>query len=280
MFSDDDLLPISALQHLLFCERQCALIHVEQLWAENRLTVEGQHLHRKAHDARDERRGRVWIVRSTPCGRPPSAWWARPTWWNSNRPRKPRHPAATQRGKMPRLHPAAARRGRMPRLHPAAAQRGRMPRLRNWKTCRPENSLNTSARPAPRVAQVTPVEYKRGRPKSNQSDAVQLCRQAVCLEEMLGIRIAAGALFYGRTRRRTETAFNAQLRGLLAATARRLHELVAAGRTPPARYESKCRACSLVELCLPKPLDRARTASRLRAATVRRAPGVARARNP
>ena len=99
---------------------------------------------------------------------------------------------------------------------------------------------------------VTPVEYKRGRPKKGPFDAVQLCAQAVCLEEMLGVRIASGALFYGRTRRRTEVPLDGALRELLAATARRLHELIASGRTPPAVREAKCDACSLVDLCLPR----------------------------
>src|SRR4051812_37622523 len=66
MFSEDDLLPISALQHLLFCERQCALIHVEQLWAENALTLEGRHLHEKADKGEPERRGRLRVGRGMP----------------------------------------------------------------------------------------------------------------------------------------------------------------------------------------------------------------------
>lgn len=65
-FSEENLLPLSALQHLLLCPRQAALIHVEQLWAENQLTVEGQLLHRRAHEAKDEWRGTTRIVRSLP----------------------------------------------------------------------------------------------------------------------------------------------------------------------------------------------------------------------
>ena len=62
-YSEDQLVPISALQHLLFCERQCALIHIENAWAENRLTVEGKHLHEKVHEAGAESRGDVRIAR-------------------------------------------------------------------------------------------------------------------------------------------------------------------------------------------------------------------------
>src|ERR1700722_18194996 len=63
MFTEDDLLPISALQHMLYCPRQCALIHLERLWAENRLTVEGRHLHEKADSGKGNARGGVRIVR-------------------------------------------------------------------------------------------------------------------------------------------------------------------------------------------------------------------------
>jgi len=63
MYSEDDLLPISALQHLLFCERQCALIHIEQVWDENRLTAEGRLIHERVHEADDESCGDVRIVR-------------------------------------------------------------------------------------------------------------------------------------------------------------------------------------------------------------------------
>ncbi|MBN2301396.1 MAG: Dna2/Cas4 domain-containing protein, partial [Lentisphaerae bacterium] len=62
-YEEDDLLPISALQHFVFCERQCALIHVEQVWDENRLTVEGRILHDHVHEAENETRGDVRVAR-------------------------------------------------------------------------------------------------------------------------------------------------------------------------------------------------------------------------
>lgn len=62
-YAEDDLLPLSGLQHLLFCERQCALIHVEGLWAENRLTVEGRHLHERADAGGHETRGALRVAR-------------------------------------------------------------------------------------------------------------------------------------------------------------------------------------------------------------------------
>jgi CRISPR-associated exonuclease Cas4 len=95
------------------------------------------------------------------------------------------------------------------------------------------------------------VEYKRGKPKKHQADEVQLCAQALCLEEMLGTPVPAGALFYGRTRRRMDVPLDAVLRRLTEETARRLHALIASGRTPTAVREPKCDSCSLLDLCLP-----------------------------
>ena len=185
-FSEDDLLPLSALQHLLFCERQCALIHVEQLWAENRLTVEGRHLHERVDEGPDETRGALRIVRSLPI--------------------RSLRLGLTGKADVVEFHADG---------------------------------------------RVVPVEYKRGKPKLDDSDRVQLCAQALCLEEMLGVSIAAGALFYGRPRRRTDVVFHAPLRLRTEESATRLHALIAAGRTPPAVREPKCESCSLLHLCLP-----------------------------
>lgn len=102
-----------------------------------------------------------------------------------------------------------------------------------------------------------PVEYKRGKPKKNLSDKLQLCAQAMCLEEMLGCLIPAGALFYGKSRRRLDVVFDEALRTETEDAARRLHALVEAGRTPAAIYEkNKCEACSLLNLCMPRIVKR------------------------
>ena len=105
-----------------------------------------------------------------------------------------------------------------------------------------------------------PVEFKRGKPKPDDTDRVQLCAQALCLEEMLKQSIPAGALFYGITRRRLDVEFDAALRALTEQTATRLHELIAAGLTPPAVYGPKCDNCSLLHLCLPKAAARGKSA--------------------
>lgn len=192
---EEDLLPISALQHLLFCERQCALIHVEGLWAENRLTVEGRHLHAKAHEGPHEVRAGVRISRGLPL--------------------------------------RSFRLGLIGKADIVEFHRESHP-------------------PGERAF---PVEYKRGRPKRHEADKVQLCAQALCLEEMLETNVPAGALFYGRTHRRTEVRFDNRLRALTETTARRLRALIDSGRTPRAVREPKCGNCSLLAICLPEAMN-------------------------
>ena len=198
MFTEDELLPLSALQHLLFCERQCALIHVEQVWAENRLTAEGRVLHERVHEAGDEARGAVRIAR---------------------------------------------------------ALRLRSLRLGLIGVADVVEFHRQGAAWVP-----FPVEFKRGKPKPDDTDRVQLCAQAMCLEEMLNEAIPAGALFYGTTRRRLDVDLDADLRSLTEQTATRLHELIAAGVTPPAVYGPKCDNCSLLHLCLPETAARGKSA--------------------
>jgi CRISPR-associated exonuclease Cas4 len=215
MYPEADLLPISALQHVLFCERQFALIHVERLWVENRWTAEGQVLHRKAHEGKPETRdgeriARGLVLRSLEWG---LAGVADIVLWR----------------------PPAGRPPRVKTLAQAIAD-ATPAELAEWS--------------------IRPVEYKRGKPKTNDCDRVQLCAQAICLEEMLGIAVPVGDLFYGRTRRRTEVEFSDQLRSTTLAAARRIHELIATGTTPPAVYEKKCDACSLLSICLPKSLGK------------------------
>lgn len=190
MFSEDKLLPISGLQHLLFCERQCALIHIEQAWEENRLTAEGRVLHERVHEADDESRGDVQIARG--------------------------------------LRLRSLRLGLIGQADVVESHR-------NGDAWLP-----------------FPVEYKRGKPKTGTFDTVQLCAQALCLEEMKNVSITTGALFYGTTRRRLDVVFDQPLREQTAATADRLHRLIERGLTPPATYEKKCEKCSLLPQCMPK----------------------------
>jgi len=97
-----------------------------------------------------------------------------------------------------------------------------------------------------------PVEYKRGHLRHERSFAVQLCAQAICLEEMLGGNIPAGAIYYGKTRRRMDVVFDERLRSETVETARKTHALIESGITPKAEYSKKCKLCSLLSLCMPK----------------------------
>jgi len=104
-----------------------------------------------------------------------------------------------------------------------------------------------------------PVEYKRGKPKKDDSDKVQLCAQAICLEEMLDVEVQRGALFYGKTRRRLDVIFDDKLRQKTEDAARNVREIVESGKTPPPVYTKKCDSCSLVAECLPKTMGKKRS---------------------
>ena len=96
-----------------------------------------------------------------------------------------------------------------------------------------------------------PVEYKRGKPKSHNADQMQLCAQAMCLEEMLCCTIPEGALFYGEPRRRTAVPFTEDLRQAVRDALKEMHQLFQRGYTPRVKPSKSCNACSLKELCLP-----------------------------
>jgi CRISPR-associated exonuclease Cas4 len=221
MFDEDDLVPLSGLQHLLFCERQCALIHLENQWAENKLTALGERLHERAHqEGLTESRGSLRIARGV-------------------RLRSLRLGLAGKADiiEFHRVDVDAA---------PAAAAEGQGVPLPD----------------APGLWQPFPVEYKRGRPKRNRCDEVQLCAQALCLEEMLGVAVPAGALFYGATRRRFDVVIDVSLRSETEAAAARLHAMMASGVTPRAVKEPKCDNCSLLGVCMPGATGPARSAAR------------------
>jgi CRISPR-associated exonuclease Cas4 len=96
-----------------------------------------------------------------------------------------------------------------------------------------------------------PVEYKRGRRRRWDNDEAQLCAQALCLEEMLGVAVPGGAIFHVKSKRRREVTFDAALRRHTEDAAARLHHLLASGLTPPPLVHPKCRQCSVNALCLP-----------------------------
>ncbi len=193
MYSEDDFVMLSALQHLLFCERQCWLIHGEQTWGENRFTTEGNIMHERVDDPAivtyqtDVRIERAVLLKSSLLG-------------------------LSGKADVVEFH---------------RCQDGQ------WMPF--------------------PVEYKRGKPKPDDCDKVQLCAQAFCLEEMLNVSIPAGALFYGKTQHRLIVDFDRQLRDVTQAACLKLHKLLSGTVPPPPVYVSeKCDPCSLIDFCLPK----------------------------
>lgn len=206
MYADDELVIISALQHFLFCRRQCALIHLEGTWRENYLTATGQSLHERVDRLGAETRRDVHLATSLRL--------------------VSRHLGVMGVADMVEFHRAGQ--SEDAEGHVVAAK---LPRREGW--WRPY-----------------PVEYKRGKPKVHRADEVQLCAQALCLEEMLGVAIPEGALFYGEPRRRTVVVFDTELRALTESVAREAHALLREGVTPPPVYTKGCEACSLKEQCL------------------------------
>jgi CRISPR-associated exonuclease Cas4 len=199
--SDADLIPLSALQHYLYCPRQCALIHIEQLWAENTATAEGRVAHERVHAAQSEIRRGVRTVTGMPL--------------------RSRRLGVSGIADVVELHRAP----------------------------------DGNRRPYP-------VEHKRGRPKAHRADEAQLCAQAMALEEMFGVTIAEGALFYGQPRRRQTIALDAELRTLTETVAAATRALLAAGRTPRMEYDkTRCDACSLLDICRPRTTGAGRSAA-------------------
>ena len=205
---DEPFVMLSALQHYLFCPRQCALIHVEGVWSENYLTASGRLLHERVDR----------IVKET---------------------RKDAHLATALRLVSNRL-------GLM-------GVADMVEFYRQDSACDGEGR-RVAARLPGRSGfwRPFPVEYKRGEPKLHRADEVQLCAQALCLEEMLNVAIPEGALFYGEIRRRTDVAFDQELRSLTEEVSAKVRELLRSGVTPRPAYTKGCRSCSLMDACRPE----------------------------
>lgn len=219
MYTEDELLPISGLQHLAFCERQVALIHIEGLWEENVYTAEGKILHERAHEEGSEAVGDLRIARG--------------------------------------LRLRSLRLGLV-----GVADVVEFHRVDNSDIRASIELPGVQGRWRPYI-----VEYKRGLPKPDRRDEVQLCAQAMCLEEMLDVEIPSSAFFYGRPRRRDVVNLDNPLREETEMVTKRLHELIDSGKTPSAVYSEKCQRCSLGDVCLPKmPRGRASVENYLRSA--------------
>jgi len=215
MYNEEDLLPISRLQHFLFCERRAALVEIEGVWADNLFTIEGTHLHQKVDDdLLPESRGGLRVTRGL------------------------------------LLHSfelGLSGKADVVEFHRLCEEEEAVsPPISGEKAAAiPLAGTSGLWRPYP-------VDYKRGRMRHEEGFEAQLCAQALCLEEMLEVVVPEGALYYGKPRRRLAVVFDDVLREKTKEAARRLHELVSSGRTPQARYEKKCESCSMLSVCMPK----------------------------
>ena len=109
------------------------------------------------------------------------------------------------------------------------------------------------------TGRLKPVEYKRGKPKADNWDKIQLCAQALCLEEMTGKTVTEGALWYQQTRHREPVVFSGSLRQETLAVIEKVRSLLESGATPPPVYGKHCKACSLVEICQPQLMGKDRS---------------------
>ncbi len=224
--STDDYPPLSALNDLLYCERRCALHRIENVWVDNAHTVSGTLSHQRADKPVD------WKCES---GREVHGLWLK-----SDRLR------LVGKADVVEFHPVLGGR----RSCGAVGEEGVIPA---------DGSAaggSAGASPSRWVGNEVPfpVEYKRGRRKKWDNDDVQLCAQALCLEEMLGVDVPRGAIFHIKSKRRREVLFTPALRQKTEDTAARLHELIASGKTPPPVLKPQCDGCSLRDICLPEAL--------------------------
>jgi CRISPR-associated exonuclease Cas4 len=188
---DTRLVNISALQHFSFCHRQCALIHLEQVWQENYLTAHGRQLHERVDNGEPETRKGVRFERGVVV------------------------------------------------TAPILGLTGKLDLLEHHKASN----------------QFIPVEYKRGKPKTNDIDKVQLCAQAMCIEEMLNVKVKQGALWYWQTRKRIDIEIDKNLRGQTKDLITQVQQLFINGRTPAPTTGKHCKACSLIDICQPNLIE-------------------------
>jgi CRISPR-associated exonuclease Cas4 len=180
-----DPIMLSALEHYAYCPRQCALIHVEQVWSENLYTMRGNDVHERVHDESSHEQAGMRLERSLPI-------------WS-------RRLNLTGRSDLVEFHQDIP----------------------------------------------YPVEYKAGRSKRGNPETIQLCAQALCLEEMFGVRVEKGAIFWHGSRERKEVVFSNAMREQVERVTQAVHEMLEQRITPPPVNDKRCEGCSLKESCIP-----------------------------
>lgn len=176
---------LSALEHYSYCPRQCALIHLEQVWDENLYTMRGRDIHENVDEESSHELSGTRYERALPV-------------WSKQL-------GLVGKADMVEFH-------------------GKVP---------------------------YPVEYKSGRRKKGNPETMQLCAQAMCLEEMFGIPVPSGALFWHGSRERREVVFNDTMRTNVTEIATAVHKIIESSITPPPVNDKRCANCSLKESCLP-----------------------------
>ncbi len=199
-FDEEDYLLLSGLQHFKFCRRQWALIHIENQWADNLRTTEGEIMHEKAHDSSfREVRNNTLIRRDV------------------------------------KVFSASLGITGACDIVEFRKDPGGIPLVEEEGLYLP-----------------FPVEYKHGAPRTDSANELQLCAQAMCLEEMLCCDVLQGALYFGETRHRITVSFTQDLRQEVRELLSEMHMLFSRGYTPKVKPSKSCNACSLKEVCLPK----------------------------
>ena len=204
MYFEEDWVPLSALQHYVFCPRQCALNYIEKVWVENFLTAAGRLLHEKTEEYFREKRKNVVHEFGVEL-------------------------SSNQYGVF-----------------------GQADVVRyEFKS---ENKKQ--------LKNVSPIEYKRGKKKKDKSDEIQLCAQGFCLEEMTGLVIEYGYLFYFSDRKKIEIVLSEDLRALTTTCIEEIHRLYSDGIVPQAEYKPGCESCSMKDVCFPKSAGRSKSVQR------------------
>lgn len=191
------LIPISALQHYSYCPRQCALIHIEQVFEENTFTLQGRIEHERVDRPELETRERLNIERALPL-------------WSE-------------------------RYGLIGRADVVEFERDAHGQ----------------------IVHINPVEYKHGKRHKQLHDDLQLCAQALCLEEMFGVPIPQGAIYHISSKKRRTVEFDEALRVKVAQMTTQVRELLRQDRLPAPVNDARCKNCSLIDACLPQALYRA-----------------------
>jgi len=190
---------LSGIQHFVFCKRQWALIHIENVWQDNYHTAIGNVFHEKVHNsAVFEKRGNIITSRAMP-------------------------------------------------IHSSVL--GISGECDVVEFHQDMNGIKLYGREGKYIPY--PIEYKKGNPKKNDIDILQLTAQSICLEEMFLCNIKCGYLYYGKTRHRERIEITEELKAKVCKLVEEMHLLYNKGYTPKVKFRKDCDLCSLKELCMP-----------------------------